>query len=263
MLEPDSDQYGNPDNDGEPGDGSGTATQRTEAEIRAEVMAEYESRIKTMIEDNAAYKAMQRVVTQKDREIQNLTATTEELKRQAAQITDGFGYMSETLMRQLPESEQERVKAELNERRLRQLEAAQSTPQRQYIAPQPEVSPEFERAMEDMYRQAQDSLEATVKAWGLDPKVKGLDYGAKEETFPARLNKLNASIAAVKKAQDEAEVNSVKSKGKEVTTRTTGGIAVGTESGTSFTDKAFSEMWANMKDPAWQRAKLAERRNTR
>ena len=97
--------------------------------------------------------------------------------------------------------------------------------------------------MQEVWKEAQESLEDTASSQGLDPKADGLDYGDEEnETFAVRLKKLNKSIVKVRKAEDDAGLESVRGTAP-MATRDKGGSAPEQKTGDSLLRTGSNSIW--------------------
>jgi hypothetical protein len=173
-----------------------------------------------------------------------------------AEATDFIGAQ---LLDALPEADRAKVEAQLRDREMKALRkeiADLKKPAAQTGQPQavPAYQDDFEEQLKKVLAEAQESLEDTVRSHGLDPTDKGFDFGKEDETFAARLKKLNQSIAKVKAAKDEQDVDSVRQKNPVPPTRTGGGAASGSLAGDDLLSVGAKEIWEKM-----QRERAAKR----
>lgn len=183
-----------------------------------------------------------------DREYKNTLSAKDselaQLREQLGGMQEGFQYLSGTLMGALPEEDRARIENELRERQLKNLtqkvQQLERRPQTQQVS---ELTDDMNEVIERLRAETQESLEDVVKSHGLDPKDKGLDFGADEDSFPERLKKLNRSINQVKKAKDDEEVEAVKQKVPIAQTRISGGADPSDGFGKSFLERGADEVW--------------------
>lgn len=235
---------------------------KTEADIRAEVEAELRGQLAGMLEGTEAYKALQRAMAKADREHKGALSTKDAelaaMREQLQSMQEGMTYLSGTLMTALPDEDRARVEADLRQKQIETLSRkVQQLDRRPQTAPVMQMSDEIEETIQRLQKETQESLEDVVREHGLDPKEKGLDFGADEDSFPARLKKLNASVKQVKKAKEDADVESVKPKVPLATTRTTGGADAGDGFGKDFLDRGAAEVWERMQRDSRKVKKVA------
>lgn len=217
-----------------------TGTQSSEESLRAEFKAYFAEHTK----------GLQRVISNKDREIQSFRQTLEEREAAAAGQTEALSYLQEMVVKLLPDEDRAEMEADLqrklaarNARELAELRREVKNPSRAQVqAPDPG---ELEEYLAQIKAQAQEALEEVAKEHGMDPRDKTLVYGEDSDNFPARLKKLNASIRVAKKAQLEAETAGVRQKSPIPNTRIDGG-SVSSHTGKSTVDDAFDELYERM-----------------
>lgn len=215
MTEPSNkDNQGSGDS-GEPGKGTAVYTE-----------AQVQEMLKNFIENNEAYKSMQRAMSKLDRRAQQELSQKDEaiqaLQADLNETTEGFEAVKELLLKKLDPDEREEVLSELREKRLQKLEKFQKSlkEQSKQAAKTPEDTDRQEE-LEELQRQydqqlkaaiaeCNESLRETVEVVGLDPNTDGLDYGDEKEPFSKRLKVLNKSVAKILKEQDDKTLNEVR-----------------------------------------------------
>lgn len=218
--------------DGTTKEPSGAGT-KTEAEIRAEVESEIQTKFKDAIANNEAYKSMQRVVSRQAAEKQALEAEITRLKASHSEMREGFEFLGKQVMELAPEDQRERVKGELAERRLQKAEQELAQLRQPPATQATQGFPDdFQEQLARIIKEAREGFEETVRAFGLDPKDPLLDFGNEQaDDFPTRQKKLNQSIKVAQKAKEVAELEAVRQKVTPPATRTSGGTPVGEPAG--------------------------------
>ena len=217
----------------EPADAGTQQPDELTTKIRAQLEEEVINALVEERTDSPFYKGMQKALSKRDRQLQaaeQARAVSEQtlaaLQSEFSSLKDGMGYLSEKMFANLPEEEREAVVRELQQKRIDNIENQnKALMQRlnQPQAPQPTAPTEPDDDIEAMIRreteEAVNSMRDTVKEFGLDPNDKRLDYGKDDEKFAVRFRKLNASVAAAMKGNEEAEVDSVRPKASITPTR--------------------------------------------
>lgn len=214
--------------------------------------ARLKAEFKQQLESNEGYKGLQRAYAKTEQrftqELQRKEALIEELR---SSMSEGFDYLGKTVMSALPDDQREQIEKELTGKQLARLTNEVATLRRgpvQQAAPQADDA--WEEQLNRLRQETKESLEETARDHGLEAGDKGLDYGLIDEPFPARLKKLNQSIKAVKKAREEADVDSVRQKSTVPPVRTNDNSGPTGVSGSSLIDRGMDEMWAKIKNTA-------------
>lgn len=227
------------------------------AQIRAEVEAEFQQKVKSLIEDNSAYKGLQTALNKSQQSFQSQLQAKEAelaaLRGQTSEMASGMDFLSETVINALSPEDKAVVMEKLQRRQVSGLEKQINDLRKAVTQPAQQTMPTNDYA--EQYKaallEAQDALEDAVQSHGLDPKAKGLDYGSTDDTFAKRLKVLNASIKVVQKAKDEADVDGVRQTVPVTPTRQTGGVPIDPKTdGKSLGDRAFEDVWARMQREA-------------
>lgn len=249
-----------------PSDGEGTQDKPDELAIKIRQQLEEEV-INALVEertDSPFYKGMQKALSKRDRQLQEVTQAREraeaalaELRAQQESLNEGMKFLSEKLFGSMSEEQRAEIVQELQVRRLDKIEKDNQSLRERLnkpaAAPAPVTSEsdgdeEFEALMKREVEEAVASMRDTAKEFGLDPADKRLDYGKDDEKFAVRFKKLNASIAAAIKANEEAEVDSVRPKAPITPTRSGEGRAPDDSEGRTLlrrgSDKLLEEMRA-------------------
>ncbi len=222
---------------------------------------QFTAAIAKALESNEGYKGLQRAFDRNSRAYQQQLAAKDaelaRLKAQTSEMAEGLDFLSNKFIRALPPEQQAAVADELRQRKMVSLENEVKTMRQVMTAPPQQMAPQqfdqeqYEAQMRAILKEAQDSLEETVKDRGFDPKDKDLDFGLETETFAQRLRKLNASIKAKEKARDQKDLEDVRQKAPTTPTRTSTGSAPGDAwSGKSFWELGADEMWTKMREQA-------------
>ena len=201
--------------------------------------------------------ALNRNVQKFQGEVAARDARIAELQSRLDGASEATDFLGSKLIAALPDEDRAKVEAELRDREVKQLRKELSDlkkPAASGSTPPPAYQDDFEEQLKKVLAEAQESLEDTARSHGLDPKDKGLDFGKDEDGFAARLKKLNASIAKVKAAKDEADTDSVRQKTPVPPTRTGGGAASGSLAGADLLKVGADEIWDKM-----QRARAARK----
>lgn len=208
-------------------------------QIRKEIEDDIVQQLLEERSDSGVYKGIQRVVSKKDKQYENLNSQyakqgseLQELKRQFNDAIEMFNYSSGVLYQNLPDNERQRVSAEIAARNTQRMQAQVEDMRRQMSAGsqsqvQPPQSDEFQEILEKARTEANDALRETASQFGIDPSDSALDYGDPDETFGARLKKLNKSLTARRKELDAQDKEAVKPKVAVTPTRTGSGSGAG------------------------------------
>ena len=213
--------------------------------------------LRDALESNEGYKGLQRAFNKSNdayqRQLAAKDAELAALKSQTSEMAEGLDYLSNKFIRVLPPEQQAEMADELRQRKIVALEKDVANMRQAMVAPaQPQQfdNEQLEAQMKAILKEAQESLEETARDRGLDPKDKGLDYGAENETFAARLKRLNASIKKLEKDREEKDLADVRPKSATTPTRTTGVAGTGDFTGKSLLDSAFDDIWTRMREEA-------------
>jgi hypothetical protein len=210
--------------------------------------SQVEALLKEQIENNGAYKGMQTALNRNVQKFQQEVAARDqriaELESRLNGAAEATDFIGAKFIAALPPEDRAAVEAELSARELKALRkeiADMKNPRPPAGVTQPVTNQDdWDEQLRIVLAEAKESLEDAVKAHGLDPKDKGLDYGKDEDGFAKRLKALNASISKVKAAKDEADVDSVRQKTPVPPTRTGGGAATGNLAGTEGAGRGIS-----------------------
>jgi hypothetical protein len=187
--------------------------------------------------NSPVYKGMQRVVSQKDRELQQyrqaLAGVIQQVQAQEEKGGD-VDFLKEIVKDMLDDDSKrvfdekferftEKRKGTKTEQMLAALLQQQQGQQQQY----PMYGQEQEDPQIAQYRkEATKRLQAFAKKMGVDPEKDGLDFGDENDALLVRMDKLAASIERVSKEKDEQEIQGVRRRGTQPNTRTRGEPAV-------------------------------------
>lgn len=209
------------------------------------------------------FKGLQRAMSAADRrhkdELSARERANKELQEQLTNMSKGFDWLTETLLRLAPPEEAEAIQSALQKQQLQRLTdeidaMKRGSSQPKQYSPQEAVSDEdFQELLRQAEAEAIEALEEAAREHGLDPREKGLEYGAKGESFAKRLKALNASVRLVKKAKAEADVASVKPQVSITPTRTSGGETPGSGFNKSAYESAFDTELAEARAKANKR----------
>lgn len=185
--------------------------------------------------DNAVYKGLQKVISRKDKDIDEskklldaAIARMDEYESLITQMNSGFGWLTETVFGAI---EDEEVKAKA----IAKLQESQNTFLKGELekakkpatkpAQQPQVS-----GNEDQMAQVKkyveefiDGRKGRAKKAGVDPTDKRLDYGLDTEPIAARLAKFEDSLDKILEENDDEKIDGVRPKGKTIGTRSSSG----------------------------------------
>lgn len=229
------------------------------ARVRAEIEEEVINALAEERTDSPFYKGMQKTLSKRDRQLQEaeqrralLETELQATKDQTSGLAEAVQYLSEKFFNNLPEDERNAVVAELQSKRLermeKQLAQRQSNPSPAPAPVTPEPDDDFEAVLRREVEEAVTSMRETAKEFGLDPNDKRLDYGKDDEKFAVRFRKLNASIRAAIKADEEAAVDEVRPKAPTTPTRTgTQGTAPDDTYGHSLLRRGADKLLADMR----------------
>jgi hypothetical protein len=241
-----------------------TPEQGTAPQQRTFTEKEVKELLQKGLSETEAYKSLQRAMSKADREAKAAQARYEaELARSREQsegLKQAINFLSNRLMRALPDDERAEIESELRAMQIQKMEQELQETRRLLMQP-PQVQQHYapdedlEERLRVLRAEARDALEEAVREHGLDPSEKGLDYGEEDSPFPTRLKRLNASIRAIKKAKADAEVESVKQKVPLPQTRTDGGIGPDEHFGRSHLERGSDEIYAQIMKSFSQRHK--------
>lgn len=217
--------------DAEQGDAQSRTKQDTEL---------IQSILATQLSETEAYKALQRPMSrlanenlEMKRQLDSAKFDRDRLEAMLRETRTVVEWQSEQVVGNLSPDEKDAAVKSLRERtdqakkdaRLEALEAEsknRGNPQPHTDFSQPEIQSAFEKIERETFHE----LKAVLRNSGIDPDLKGLDYGVSSQPFVARLKVLSASIEKAKKEATETEAESLRRK-DGVNTRTGTGPADG------------------------------------
>lgn len=180
--------------------------------------------------DSPIYKGLQRVVSKKDREIeqqrQALAAVIQELNLQKDR-TDEVSFLKDIVKDMLDDDSKkafdERFGKFQNEKKMSQQEQllrALLQQGQQQTYPAYGNTYEEDPGLQQLRKQATEKLKSFAKRMGADPEKDPVDLGDESEPLVVRMDKLQASIERILAEKDEREVDSVRRRGPQPNTRT-------------------------------------------
>lgn len=182
------------------------------------------------------YKGMQRVVSQKDRELQQYRQALAGVMQQVQMQEERGGdveFLKEIVKdmldddsRKVFEDKFERFNEKRKGTKTEQMLATLLQQQQGQQQPYPMYGQEEEDPQITKYRkEATQRLMAFAKKMGADPERDDLDFGDENEALLVRMDKLAASVERSIANRDERDVDSVRRRGSQPNTRTRNGAA--------------------------------------
>lgn len=196
--------------------------------------------------DSPIYKGMQRVVSERDRDLASARQEIAALKTSSdssltqlgaagSALEDEVSFLSEKLVSALPDEEREQVQRELSDRRMQRIEAENKKLRDRLDAPpptgpaggyeSPQGPSELETQLLGMQKDVTKDLRGMAKEFGIDPDNELLDYGDETNLQVGSIQRNKQFAASLRKAQlaDSTGADDIRPNGKQPKTRASSG----------------------------------------